>query len=57
MKQNMVAMAGNISSMGNPLKRIHADTASPSNAKSQKTMTARRDVLSESRLGMNRPTR
>jgi len=31
MNQTMAAMAGNISSMGNALKRMHADTASPSN--------------------------
>ena len=39
------AMVGNISSIGNTLKRMHADTASPSNAKRQKTMTAHCDEL------------
>ena len=47
MNQTMAAMVGNISSMGNALKKMHADTASPSNAKRQKTTTARRDVLSD----------
>ena len=51
MNQTMVAMAGNISSMGNALKRIHADTASSSNAKRQKTTTARCDVLSDEPSG------
>ena len=51
MNQTMAAMAGNISSMGNALKRMHADTASPSNAKRQKTTTARRDVLSDEASG------
>ena len=31
--QTVATMAGNISSMGNVLKRTHADTAPPSNAK------------------------
>lgn len=51
MNQTMVAMAGNISSVGNALKRIHADTASSSNAKRQKTTTARRAVLSNETSG------
>lgn len=32
--------------MGNTLKRMHADTASPTNAKRQQTTTSRRDELS-----------
>ena len=51
MNQTMAAMVGNISSMGNALKRMHADTASPSNAKRQKTTSARRDVLSDETSG------
>ena len=35
--QTMAAMAGNIYSMGNAPKRLHADTASPPNAKRPKT--------------------
>ena len=40
MNQTMATMAGNISSMGHALKRMHAATAQPSNAKTQKTTTA-----------------
>ena len=36
MNQTTAAMTGNISSIGNAPKRMHADTASPSNAKRQK---------------------
>ena len=43
MNQTMATTAGNISSIGNALKRIHADTAPPSNAKRQKTTTAHRE--------------
>lgn len=41
MNQTMATMAGNISSMGNALKRMRADTESASNAKGKKTTTAR----------------
>ena len=51
MNQIMVMMAGNISSMGNALKRMHADTASPSNAKRQKATTACHDVLRDETSG------
>ena len=51
MNQTTAAMAGNISSIGNAPKRMHADTASPSNAKRQKATTARRDVLSDEASG------
>jgi len=51
MNQTMAAMVGNISSMGNALKRMHADTASPSNAKRQKITTARCDELSDETSG------
>ena len=44
-------MAGNISSMGSTLKRMHADIASPTNAKRQKTRTSRRDELSDDASG------
>ena len=36
MNQTMAAMAGSIFFMGNALKRLHADTASPPNEKDQK---------------------
>ena len=36
MNHTMATIAGNISSMGNALKRMHADTALPSNAKRPK---------------------
>lgn len=43
MNQTMAAMAGSIFSMGNALKRLHADTASPPNDKRPKTTTACHD--------------
>lgn len=43
MNQTMAAMAGSIFSMGNALKRLHADTASPPNHKQTKTTTACHD--------------
>ena len=51
MNQTTAAMTGNISSIGNAPKRMHADTASPSNAKRQKASDE-----AMRRLGMNRPT-
>ena len=51
MNQTMATMAGNISSMGNALKRMHADTAPPSNAKRQKTTTAHREEHSNEASG------
>lgn len=48
----MAAMAGNISPMRNNLKRMHADTASPYNAKREKPMTTPRDELSSIRTSV-----
>ena len=45
--QTIATMAGNISSMGNALKRMHADTVPPSKAKRQKTTTAHREEHSD----------
>lgn len=42
-------MAGSISPTRNILKRMHADTASPYNAKREKPTTAPRDELSSTR--------
>jgi len=56
MNQTMAAMVGNISSMGNALKRMHADTASPSNAKRQKSRLLVAMSSAMRRLGMNRRT-
>ena len=50
MNQTMVAVAGNISSMGNALKRIHADTEK----KKPRLLVALSSPMR--RLGMNRPT-
>ena len=49
--QTIATMAGNISSMGNALKRMHADTVPPSKAKRQKTTTAHREEHSDEASG------